>query len=383
MKLLLATALTTFAVCVAALGCGSDQQDTTAPAANVPADFFGVVPQGGITDADLERMGTGKVGTLRLVLPWDYLDPTAAPGDTDLSTIDPVVLGAARYGIRLLPTLYGTPDWVAHDIDGVDCKAGTDNPCSYYAPRSAEALAAWKSFVSDMVTRYGPDGEFWATHPDVSPVPIRAWQIWNEQNSPSFFQPAPDPDAYAKVLSSAADAIRDFDPGAQVLLGGMFQQPLHGKPPAYKADDFLQKLYAIDGTSDDFDGVAAHPYSPDVSAIEAQVQLLHEQIDAAGDDATLWITEVGGSSGDGSDCTTPCPLEVGPDGQADLLRQAFNFFLDKRTDWKIDSVIWYSWRDTSPDFPVCDWCVNSGLFPETGFDAKPAWGAFTSFTGGT
>jgi hypothetical protein len=329
-------------------------------------------------------MGTGKVGTLRLVFPWQSLDVTEAPGDNDLTTIDPVVLEAARNGIRVVPTLYGTPDWVANGLDGVDCGGESTTGCAAFAPRSAPALAAWKEFVTDMVTRFGPNGNFWDEHPEITAMPIRTWQIWNEQNSPSFFQPAPDPDGYAKLLATAADAIRSHDDGAQILLGGMFQQPFHGEPPAYKADDFLKRLYGIDGATDDFDGVAAHPYSPDVSAIEAQVELLHEQMVAAGDkDASLWITEVGGSSADGSDCDKPCPLEVGEQGQAELLRQAFGFFLEKRVAWNIDSVVWYSWRDTSPDFPVCDWCVNSGLFPEQGFEAKPAWAAFMSFTGGT
>jgi hypothetical protein len=59
MKLLLATALTTLAVCIAAIGCGSDDQTTSQPATGVPPEFFGVVPQGGLTDVDLDRMAAG------------------------------------------------------------------------------------------------------------------------------------------------------------------------------------------------------------------------------------------------------------------------------------------------------------------------------------
>lgn len=382
MKLLLVTALTTFAICIAALGCGSDGDTSTTTTSDVPGTFFGVVPQATLTEDDLTRMGAGKVGTLRLVLPWSSVDLTSAPDDTDLSTIDPVVLGAAKNGIQVIPTIFSVPDWVAQDLDGAKC--GPEEPigCATNAPQSEEALAAWKDFVGDMVDRYGPDGELWTTFPDVNPLPIRTWQIWNEQNSPTFFQPKPDPEAYARLLSSAADAIRERDPGAQILLGGMFQT--NGSGDLILADDFLHDLYEIDGTRDDFDAVAAHPYAANLENIETQVELLHDEIDRAGDDAALWVTEIGASSGDGEDCEKACPLELGEQGQADLLRGAFDYFLSKRTEWNIAGLIWYSWRDTPVESGVCvDWCANSGLFPVESLTPKPAWGAFTSFTGGT
>jgi hypothetical protein len=375
MKLLLATALTTFAICVAALGCGSDGETSTTPATDVPGTFFGVVYQGAITPEDIERMGAGKVGTLRLVLPWG-VDPSPKDGDTDLSSIDPVVIAAAESGIQVLPTIFGTPDWVAAGIDGVEC--GSEEPigCGTYAPRSAEALREWKDFVGEMVDRYGPDGELWATHPDVPEIPVRTWQIWNEQNSSTFYQPKPDPEGYSRLLSSAAEAIRDRDAGAQILLGGMFQTS--GNGDLMLADQFLRQLYEIDGASDDFDAVAAHPYAANLTKIETQVELLHDEIGRADDDAALWLTEIGASSADGDN-----PLELGEQGQADLLRGAFDYFLSKREEWKIAGLIWYSWRDTPDDAGVCDWCANSGLFPLESLSPKPSWGAFTSFTGGT
>ncbi len=381
MKLLLATALTTFAICVAALGCGSDGETSTTTVSDVPGTFFGVVPQATLTDDDLDRMGAGKVGTLRIVLPWSSVDPTAEPGDTDLSIIDPVVLGAARNGIQVIPTIFSVPDWVAQDLDGAECGPEEAIGCATTAPHSEEALAAWKDFVGEMVDRYGPNGKLWEAFPDAPAIPVRAWQIWNEQNSPTFYQPKPDPEGYAKLLSSAAEAIRERDPGAQILLGGMFQT--NGTGDLILADRFLHDLYEIDGTSDDFDAVSAHPYAASLEKIETQVELLHDEIDRAGDNAALWVTEVGASSGDGEDCVEPCPLELGEQGQAELLRGAFDYFLSKRSDWNIAGIIWYSWRDTPDDLPVCSWCPEAGLFPLESLEPKPAWGAFTSFTGGT
>jgi hypothetical protein len=378
MKLLLATALTVLAICLAALGCGSDDRsDAPAPAANVPRTFFGVAPQANIGVEDIERMGAGNVGTLRIVLPWQGLDTTPKEDDIDLSAVDPVVLSAAQNGIQILPTIWGTPDWVASGLDGENCGEGTDVNCAVFAPHSAAALAAWKDFIGRMVDRYGPDGTFWDEHTDVPKTPIRAWQIWNEQNSSTFFQPAPDPAVYEAMLTSASDAIRKRDPGAEVMLGGMFQT--NGKNGSILATTFLRQLYGIDHAADYFDAVAAHPYGHTIAAISDQVRLLHDEIERAGDDAHLWVTEVGASSSDGDN-----PLELGEEGQANLLRTAFDFFISKRLQWDLQGVIWYAWRDTPPGTPApCDWCPHAGLFPAESLDPKPAWGAFTSFSGGT
>jgi hypothetical protein len=321
-------------------------------------------------------MGAGNVGTLRILLPWNALDPTPKEDDIDLSSVDPVVLAAAQNGIQVLPFIFGTPDWVAEGLDGDTCEQGT-GACATFAPRSDAALAAWKDFIGRMVDRYGPGGEFWAEHTDVQPMPIRTWQIWNEQNSSTFFQPAPDPKSYDALLTSAADAIRKHDSGAKVMLGGMFQT--NGENGNMTADDYLRALYAIPNSSDDFDVVASHPYAHSLAKIEEQVRLLHDVIGRAGDDAPLWITEVGASSAEGKD-----PLDLGEEGQADLLRSAFDFFVNKRLEWNLQGVIWYAWRDTAEGAsPICVWCANAGLFPADSLDPKPAWAAFTSFTGGT
>lgn len=378
MKFLLATALTVLVICVAALGCGgSDGGDTTAPAASVPRAFFGVAPQGNLAQEDLDRMGAGNVGTLRIVLPWQGLDPEPHTDAINFSGVDPVVLLAAQNGIQVLPTIYGTPDWVAQQLDGENCGSDTGQaPCGTFAPRSDAALGEWKDFIGKLVDRYGPEGTFWDEHTDVPKMPIRTWQIWNEQNSSTFFQPKPDPAVYAALLSSAADEIRKRDDGAQVMLGGMFQT--NGEGGSILANDYLHELYGIDHSVDDFDAVAAHPYAHSVAKIEDQVRLLHDEIDRAGDNASLWVTEIGASSNDGKN-----PLELGEEGQADLLRKAFSFFLEKRAEWNLDGVIWYAWRDVPEEAQPCDWCANAGLFPEDSLDPKPAWGAFTSFTGGT
>ena len=374
MKALLAAAVAAGILALGVAGCGSNTPPEEPQAADAPKEFFGVVPQSLLTEEDLSRMREGRVGTIRLVIPWGALAPDEKDAkQVDFSSVDPILLSAAENGVRVVPTIYGTPTWVAEGLDGYGCDPG----CGPYAPTSDEALAAWKDFVDQLVERYGPDGDLWTAHPELDRVPVRSWQIWNEQNSPTFYQPEVDPASYERLLDTASEAIKDRDPDAEVILGGMFGTPFNGKPPALSAPDFLRQLYAIDGAREQFDAVAAHPYAAHEGKIELQVHLLHDEIERADDDAGLWITEVGASSADG-----PNPLDRGPEGQAQQLTDAFTFFLNRRRAWNIEGVTWYSWRDTS-DPNQCDWCPGSGLFEEASLEPKPAWDAFTAFTGGS
>jgi hypothetical protein len=300
------------------------------------------------------------------------IDPTAED-DYAFADYDGIVLSAARNGIEVLPFLFGTPDWVAQSLDGEDC--GTD--CDGFAPRSDAALGAWREFVAAVVERYGPDGSLWEEHPDVPARPIRAWQIWNEQNSPTFYEPQPDVAGYARLLDEAAEEIRTRDPEAKVILGGMFGTPGGGEVPAFEAWDYLRELYEIEGAGG-FDGVAVHPYAAHLEKVELQIERMREEIEAAGDgDTSLWITEIGWASAGSKN-----PLNRGLEGQAASLTEAFQYLIEMRDAWNIENVTWFSWRDI--DVSICDWCATSGLFPQESLELpKPAWEAFTAFTGGS
>ena len=315
-RLLLGIALlATVAVAAAGCGgCGNSDADSEPVTVDIPAGFFGVVPQAGIGEEDLNRMDEGEVGTIRLVVPWGQIDTTPEKDDANFAYVDMVVLGAAARGIRVLPTIYATPSWVAEGLDGDKC----DPNCAPYAPRSAAALAAWKEFIEAAVDRYGPHGSLWNEHPEFDAIPIRSWQIWNEQNSPTFYQPKVDPAAYEKVLAAAAEAIRSRDAEAEVVMGGMFGTPYGGEPPGQTAWGFLRELYEIDEDGSTFDSIAAHPYAAHEKKIEAQVRKLHDVVVRAGDeDAGMWITEVGASSDEGNN-----PLLRGPEGQAEQLQRS-------------------------------------------------------------
>ena len=341
-----------------------------------PRGFFGVTPQAPLGAADFDAMAAAGVGTLRIEISWAAADAAAPAGDYDWSLADATIGSAAERGIRVLPFLYSTPPWVAR-ADGHAC---ADPACPPFAPTGPEALAAWSGFAAALEARYGPGGEFWtesgADNPALAPRPIRTWQIWNEQNSPSFYRPRPDVRTYARLLDRARNAIVAGDPGARIVLGGMFGTPRGARRPALAAWTYLRKLYAVRGARRDFDGVAPHPYAGKMGKVKAQLDRFRREIEAVGDrQAGLWVTELGWASGG-----PPSPLNRGRAGQAKSLRRAFSYLRSKRRELKIENVDWYSWRDVPATGPsICEWCPKSGLVTET-LEAKPALRAFARFT---
>jgi hypothetical protein len=348
-----------------------------APASAAPASFYGVVAQDELGRTDFERMGRGRVGTLRVHLPWSEVDPTPLPADYRWRAFDETVANATRHGVELLVTAYTVPHWVSL-LEG--CEGPANGPCTIAPPRTELGLAPWRAFLAAAVARYGPGGVFWSLHPELPERPVRTWQIWNEMNSPGFVQPEPDPAAYATLLESASNAIRGVDPGARILLGGMFRYPLGGRNGGLRATDFLRSIYAHPGIEAAFDGVAIHPYAGRVSGVKRQVRRMVRVTRQAGDrDASFWITEIGWSSGG-----KPTPLNRGRAGQARRLGQAFRWLTAKRRRLGLRAVLWYAWRDTHEADTRCKWCARSGLFPVNSLsDPKPAWLTFLRFTGGS
>jgi hypothetical protein len=318
-------------------------------------------------------MAQGRLGTVRVFVNWAAIDRTSSDNN-NWSTIDPIVEAAAADGLTVTPFIFGTPEWVARDLDHRACSPST---CGLFAPAGQLALEQWKRFLVEAVERYGPGGEFFADRPYLPYQPITVWQLWNEQNSQTFYRPKPDVDSYATLVRSGTDAVHSVDPDARILLGGMFGSPGGEDEPKLFAWNYLRRLYRIPGIADQFDGVAVHPYAARMSKVIEQVKLMHKEIVRAHDPAEMWITEVGWSSGTGG-----TPLERGEKGQASRLREAMTWFIGHQAAYGIENVTWFAWRDLAGK-PICQWCANAGLFEAGALTPKPAWRALMLYTGGS
>ena len=342
----------------------------TSSAAKAPPSFFGVAPQTSLNDEQFSRMSQGNVGSVRIIVNWGEIDPTPAVGDNNFAGIDSLMTDAANNGVDLLPFIYGTPEWVAQGIDGFNCSGAK---CFIFAPKSAAAIEAWKTFVGEVVDRYGPTGTFWAENPSLPKNPINVYQILNEPNSESFFAPKPNAKQYAKLLSAAADAIRSRDSSAEVVLGGLPE--LAGSRKAIVGSKYLAQLYKVKGVKDDFDAIAPHPYGGTLGKVSSQVEEYRKVMKKAGDkNADMYVTEVGAGSATGGSS-----LNRGKKGQAELLTEVYKYFIKKRNSFNVQEVDWFSWQDSTVS--ICDWCKTSGLITKTG-KTKPSFKAFTKLSGG-
>jgi polysaccharide biosynthesis protein PslG len=346
---------------------------TASTAGAVPATFWGVVPQTSPTPEQLQRLKAGGVDSIRLPFVWSAVQQ-ASGGPFDWSGVDSMVGGAATAGIEVLPFVTGAPKW-----------AVPMNP-RYQSPRNLPVRTAvqksgWTTFVREAVARYGPTGTFWIENPTVPMRPIRTWQIWNEPNF-MYFVARPNPVEYGKLVNLSFAAIRSVDPGAKLILGGLFSRPaeanLSRKPPlAYYASDFLDQMYArTPGIKSKFQGVALHPYTATYTRLEPYIEEVRSVLKRHHDAGKgLWLTELGWSSQPESKRNS---FAKGPGGQASQLRGAFRLIRGKRNKWHIQRVYWFSIDDHKGS---CNFCDGSGLFGK-GFTPKPAWSAYVSFAGG-
>jgi len=221
------------------------------------------------------------------------------------------------------------------------------------------------------VKRYRPGGVYWTTlypleHPGAEPVPIEHWQIWNEPSAEPFWRPKPKTREYAKLVKLTSKAITGVDPGAYIVLAGLFGTPTEG----IDQPDFIRGLYRVPKLERYFDALAIHPYGPDLARVRFQVDWARDEMRRAGDrKADLWISEIGWASDHVHN-----QLGVGRKGQAKMLTKSFEMFRRKRQGWNIAGINWYAWQDTDAD-GYCDFCRRSGLI-NTKLEPKLSYDAF-------
>jgi hypothetical protein len=139
-------------------------------------------------------------------------------------------------------------------------------------------LEAWRTFVRAVTARY--KGR------------VSAWELWNEENHPTFWQPVPDAAAYSRLLKITYQEIKSIDPSAVVVLGGISGVDV----------GFLEAI-AANGAWASFDVLAVHPYvgakSPEAGRLASseisKAQALMNRLGRK----PVWITELGWASSSG------------------------------------------------------------------------------------
>lgn len=346
----------------------------------LPTGFWGVVPQTTLSAEQFQRLGQGGVESVRISFEWGGLQPQE--GDPiNWEGTDAIVESAAGAGVGVLPVLNGAPGWAVHRVR-VPGGGGSLAPARL--PVAGTAAAAWRTLLQQAAERYGPGGQFWTAHPGLPERPIRIWQIWNEPNF-KYFVARPNPTEYGKLVKASFASLRSVDPGARIVLAGLFAQPRGARTPSGRhasinwfASDFLRRMYkTTPGIKSKFNAIALHPYSSGFRLLTPQIEEVRSVMrDFRDSHKGLWLTELGWSSQPPSKGNS---FAKGPAGQVAQLNGAFRLLKKKQHAWNVRSVYWFSVDDLPGS---CNFCDGTGLFAK-GFVPKKSWFAYVRFTGGT
>lgn len=238
----------------------------------------------------MDRLEALGLEWTRVDLHWDIMEPEQ--GRLRTAELDQLTQIMSARKLKAEMYLVGSPDFATSGPFGIANRAA-------YPPRDPALYAA--SLV-----------KFALRYPSV-----QAWQVWNEPNLPSFWQPFEDPERYARLLQISTEALRSQAPGRQVVMGGMAyysQMPVRGGLMLSALGKLgVQQLGTV---------IAYHPYSqypegddPKARDFIERARLLNGQLRGVVAPG-IWADEWGWSSYAG-------PKEeqniIGEQGQADFV----------------------------------------------------------------
>ena len=321
---------------LAMLGCGAGTG--TGASAAVPPGFLGVDADGPAVDGtvpidgQVARMASVGVQTMGVSFDWSTAQPTAG-GPVSFTATDRMVLAAARKRIRVFPVVIQAPRWARL------------HPSEQFSP--PDAPDAYAAYAAALVHRYGPNGSFWAEHPEVGALPIHDWQVWNEpagadkDDRGSIFWVDPGHSflpRYVTLLRKARAAIKTADPTARVVLAGLVGQSW----------ETLRLIYNAGGRPL-FDAVSLHPYTADVSNVLRIVNFVRTLMNKRGDKAKpILVTEIAWPAFD-VHTVLKAGLKRTHHVQSTWLYAVIHDLAAQRRRLGIQRILWYTWmsRDTS------------------------------------
>ncbi|MFD6971001.1 cellulase family glycosylhydrolase [Streptomyces sp. NBC_01310] len=232
------------------------------------------------SDEGLEAALNDAVGLgtkwIRVDLAWNNIQPDT-PNNYNWKRFDRVVTAARERNLEILATIAYTPAWARA------------SSCSDARPSCPPAdPKRFAAFAKLAALRYAPQG-------------VHTWEIWNEPNLPQFWYPKPDAKAYTTLLKATAKSLREADPSAYLLMGGLAAVGTWEKIKYVSHVDFLEQVSVLGGNKV-VDALSYHPY--------AWPQLPHDgkvfkEISSAGENLVgvaerhgtpgipVWLTETG------------------------------------------------------------------------------------------
>lgn len=208
-------------------------------------------------EADTARMKAAGITWDRFDAWWSVLEPEKDRWEWQF--MDRIADFHRRHNLNAVPILCYSSAW------------------SGKPPRDAEERSRFARYVYNTVRRYRSV--------------FRAWEIWNEPNIPTFWQPQPSAPDYAELLKEAYKAAKAADPTCTVV----------GAATSMADLNYIQDLHRF-GAWDFMDVLSIHPYSMGGDAhqqrLERILALVNELNRATGRPKPIWITEIGWTAND-------------------------------------------------------------------------------------
>jgi hypothetical protein len=211
--------------------------------------------------SQVDMLADDGLGVVRFAVSWRDMEPSRGTY-RGLERMDAVVDAVAERSMQAIVVVSETPAWAN---GGKDAWVPPRNPADYAA------------FVRMLAGRFAGR--------------VAGWEVWTEPDQARFWNPQPNPTAYARLLGAASRAIRAADPSATVIAGSI----------GFDDTAFARALYDH-GIKGSFDVLSIHPstspVAPDANdrpeSLTGTLDAFHNLLRREGDeDIPIWVTELG------------------------------------------------------------------------------------------
>lgn len=284
---------------------------------------------------------------VRNEITWGAAEPVdASPPQYQWDYIDPVLTPAREGGFNMIATINGNPPWAATRGRGPIDKA----PISRFA-----------DFAGALAERYDGDG---IDDAPGSPI-VQYFEFYNEPDAGNLGRDKRWGNygkEYAEMLAAVYPAIKNANPNAKVLLGGIAYDWFEEDNGPF-VRTFLDTVLA-NGGGDFFDIMNFHQYPPFAASWGApngpglieKTNAVRAKLAEFGVNKPLVITESGAHSNDAAGA--PMTPELQARNVTMLYTQA--------TAANIDFMVWFMLYDPEPQYPY-----KNGLVSEAASGARP------------
>lgn len=324
---------------------------------------YGIAAGGGLIwlgqsdlDAYFSALQALGVTWVRWDMDWSVIQPSNA-ATYNWKGPDLVAATAAKYGIHSLAIITYAPQWALDSSKS--CTVSQHCPPQY--------PAVFARFAATSAARYKGV--------------IDTWEIWNEPNLNGAWAAAANGAGYAAYLKASYTAIKQVNPDAVVLTGGLAAAADEGNNTS--PTTFISTLYAS-GAQNYFDAIALHPYSYPIAASYSatwnswqQMSSIRQLMLNNGDSAKkIWITEYGTPTGGPGSVKDFNQLQFtyGSDymselAQEQMLKDVITLYSQDKS-W-MGPFFWYSLKDESTNKSTPE---NFFGLLRSDWSKKPAYG---------